>query len=64
MRQRIYLGRIRFRGLEQEVVAVASHAKDVLIGTRLLDVNRCIIDMDFPNRRLQMERSASGGGKD
>ncbi len=28
-----------------------------------LDVNRCIIDMDFPNRRLQIERSASEGSK-
>lgn len=28
----------------QEVDVVASHAKDILIGTRLLDRNRLIID--------------------
>jgi clan AA aspartic protease len=56
VRQRIYIGGVRFMEQEQQVVAVASGAKDALIGTRLLDANNCILQMNFPKRSLWIER--------
>jgi clan AA aspartic protease len=52
VRQRIYFGFIKFMGLKQEVIAVASHAKDVLIGTRLLNADRCVLNINFPHRSI------------
>ena len=59
VRQRVYIGRVRFMDREQEVTAVASGAKDALIGTRLLDVNQCILHVNFPKRSLWIKQNES-----
>ena len=44
VREKVYVGRIRWLGRIKEVDVVASHAKDILIGTRLLEGRRLSID--------------------
>jgi clan AA aspartic protease len=44
VREKVFVGRIRWFGQVQEVDVVASHAKDILIGTRLLEDHRLLID--------------------
>lgn len=48
--QRVYLGKILWGSQEQDVYAVTSRAKDILIGTKLL--RRCRLLIDFPRKRL------------
>ena len=56
VQQKIYFGKIRFMGVEQNVVGVASQAKDVLLGTSLLNMNRCVIQIDFPQKIVRIQR--------
>lgn len=44
VREKVFVGRVQWMRRIQEVDVVASHAKDILIGTRLLDRNRLIVD--------------------
>lgn len=52
VREKVFVGRIRWFGRTQEVDTVASHAKDILIGTRLLEERRLTID--FHKRRVRI----------
>jgi predicted aspartyl protease len=56
VRERVYFGRLRFMDTEHEVIAVASHARDVLIGTRLLNASNSILEINFPMRTVQIVR--------
>src|SRR6266704_3967830 len=44
VREKVFVGRIRWMRQIQEVDIVASHAKDILIGTRLLEGRRLMLD--------------------
>jgi len=44
VREKVFMGQILWIRKMQEVAAVASHAADILIGTRLLNKNRLIVD--------------------
>ena len=44
VREKVFVGRIQWLGQVREVDVVASHARDILIGTRLLEGRRLIID--------------------
>ena len=44
VREKVYVGRVRWSRRIQEVDLVASHSRDILIGTRLLQGNRLFID--------------------
>jgi len=44
VREKVFVGRTKWMGRIQEVDVVASHAKDILIGTRLLEGYRLFID--------------------
>src|SRR6266704_6406860 len=44
VREKVFVGRVRWMRQIQEVDVVASHAKDILIGTRLLEGCRLVID--------------------
>ena len=48
--QRVYLGKILWDGRLQDVYAVTSRARDILIGTKLLRRNR--LSIDFPKRKV------------
>jgi clan AA aspartic protease len=48
--QKVYLGKIIWNQKIQDVYVVASHAKDILIGTKLLRSNKLIVD--FPKRKV------------
>ena len=50
--EKVFVGRIRWFGRIQEVDVLASHAKDILIGTRLLEDHRLIID--FRKRHVRI----------
>lgn len=52
VQEKVFLGRIHWFGSLQEVYAVASHAKDILIGTRLLEPHR--LSINFPKRTLRI----------
>src|SRR5437870_10738825 len=52
VREKVFVGRIRWMQRIHEVDVVASHAKDILIGTRLLEGCRLVID--FRKNRLQI----------
>ena len=52
VREKVFVGRIRWLGRVQEVDVVASHAKDILIGTRLLADHRLLID--FRKRHVRI----------
>ena len=53
VQEKVFLGKIRWFGRAQDVAAVASHAKDILIGTKLL--RRSKLWIDFPKRKLTIE---------
>ena len=44
VREKVFVGRVRWMRRIQEVDVVASHSRDILIGTRLLEGNRLFID--------------------
>ena len=44
VREKVFVGQIRWLRRVREVDVVASHAKDILIGTRLLEGRRLMID--------------------
>jgi hypothetical protein len=48
--QKVFLGEIRWFGSRQQVYAVASHADDILMGTRLLRQRR--LNINFRNKKL------------
>src|SRR3990172_5395297 len=48
--QRVYLGKIFWNENLQDVYAVTSHSKDILIGTKLLRRNKLLID--FPKKKI------------
>jgi len=48
--QRVYLGKISWNKNLQDVYAVTSHSKDILIGTKLLLQNKLFID--FPKKKI------------
>jgi clan AA aspartic protease len=50
--EKVFWGRVRWLGNDQDVYAIASHAQDILIGTRLLIKNR--ISIDFPKREVRV----------
>jgi clan AA aspartic protease len=50
--QKVFLGEIRWFGMQEQVYAVASHASDILMGTRLL--RRYQLNINFRTRRLQI----------
>jgi clan AA aspartic protease len=50
--QKVFLGEIRWFGSSQQVYAVASHAEDILMGTRLLRQQR--LNIDFRTRKLRI----------
>ena len=50
--QKVFLGEIRWFGHRQQVYTVASHADDILMGTRLLRQKRLTIN--FQTRKLQI----------
>lgn len=52
IREKVFVGRIRWMRRVQEVDVVSSHAKDILIGTRLLQGSRLLID--FRKNRLNI----------
>lgn len=52
VQEKVFLGNIRWFGRVQEVYAVASHAKDILIGTQLLRHKRLIIDFRAMKLRI------------
>jgi clan AA aspartic protease len=52
VRERVFEGRVRWMRQIQDVDVVASHAKDVLIGTRLFEGRRLIID--FRKRHVRI----------
>ena len=52
VREKVYVGRIRWLGRAQEVDVVASHAKDILIGTRLLEGRQ--LSIDFRRRHVRI----------
>lgn len=57
VRQRIYKGQIKFIGVVQNVVAVSSQAEDILIGTRLLHVNKCVLNLNFLDNSICIKRT-------
>ena len=52
VREKVFVGRVRWMRQLQEVDVVASHAKDILIGTRLLEDHR--ISIDFRKRHVRI----------
>lgn len=52
--EKVYLGKIVWDGEIQDVYAVTSHAKDILIGTKLLRKNKLFID--FPKKKVILRR--------
>ncbi len=52
VREKVFAGRIRWMRRIREVDAVASHAKDILIGTRLLE--GCLLAIDFRKNHLKI----------
>ena len=53
VQEKVFLGKIRWFGRAQIIDAVASHAEDILIGTKLL--RRSKLWIDFPKRKLTIE---------
>lgn len=53
VQEKVYLGRIRWFGQAQDIDAVASHADDILIGTKLLRHSKLWID--FSKKKLTIE---------
>ena len=50
--QKVFLGEIRCFGVQQQVYAVASHADDILMGTRLLRQKQ--LNINFLTKKLQI----------
>ncbi|SRR5258708_38857674 len=50
--QKVFLGEIRWFGSRQQVYAVASHAQDILMGTRLLKQHRLMINFKMKQLRI------------
>jgi len=50
--QKVFLGEIRWFGIQQQVYAVASHADDILMGTRLLRQRQ--LNINFRTRKLHI----------
>ena len=50
--QKVFLGEIRWFGVQQQVYAVASHADDILMGTRLLRDRQ--LNINFRAKKLQI----------
>jgi predicted aspartyl protease len=44
VQENVFLGKIQWFGTVQDIYAVASHAQDILIGTRLLEPHQLLID--------------------
>lgn len=48
--EKVYIGKIKWIKKIQDVYAVTSHSKDILIGTKLLRQNKVILN--FPKKRV------------
>ena len=52
VRQKVFIGDINFDGRPMKAYVLASSAKDILIGTKLLGDN--ILEIDFPRKSVEI----------